>query len=140
MLKTLSLHYFWLGIYYPSTIGVWKIQIVIVVFEIPIVKDSDSIGHPFVTQVMQRIFGQREHKLTIIIIWNCYLWIWLKSNYIKYSIKCPNKHIYIYDRCYFHIWLQFMIIFITQLMVLIVWLLSILNPPPNIMSVGWGFV
>ena len=34
---------------WKSTIGDWKIPIaiVIVVFEIPIVNDSDSIGHPW---------------------------------------------------------------------------------------------
>ena len=43
------LHNFRLKIYYWSTIGVSKlpIAIVIVVFEILIVNDSDSIGHPW---------------------------------------------------------------------------------------------
>ena len=47
MLKINLLHYFGLGIYYRSTVSVLKIliAIVIVVFEIPIVNNSDSIGH-----------------------------------------------------------------------------------------------
>ena len=53
MLKINVLHYFWLGIYYRSTIGVLKIPItiVIVVLEIPIVTDSDSIGHPYAAAI-----------------------------------------------------------------------------------------
>ena len=49
MLKLNLFHYFGLKNYYKSTIGVLKIPIAIVieVFEIPIVNDSDSIGHPW---------------------------------------------------------------------------------------------
>ena len=46
MPKLRLMEYFWMQIYYRSTISVLKIPIVIVVFEIPIVNDSDSIGHP----------------------------------------------------------------------------------------------
>ena len=51
MLKINVLHYFCLGIYYLTTIGVLKIQIaiVIVAFEITIVNNGDNIGHPCYT-------------------------------------------------------------------------------------------
>ena len=51
MLNINVLHYFCLGIYYLTTIGVLKIQIaiVIVAFEITIVNNGDNIGHPCYT-------------------------------------------------------------------------------------------
>jgi hypothetical protein len=58
MLKRILLHYFQLQIHYQSAVSVLRIPIekVIVVIEIPIVNDSDSIGHPW----------------QILLIFNCF--------------------------------------------------------------------
>ena len=91
MLKLNFLHHFWLWIYYQSTIGVLKIPIakVIVVFEIPIVNDSDSIGHPCCEPFPKiyfnyiDVFGQIKDIHQDLIFTD----LWISSNQRRGNVK-----------------------------------------------------